>query len=128
MKYVLASLMMFSTLSHADEPLKVIQQLTPVRVDSVSTEIVGNGFPSTHVEVQATFSNSCVVPNQQELVVVPVYSASFSTLNLTLASLPSERVCPMIYRPVTVTLYLGLFTRPNDGLFDQILVNGIAAK
>lgn len=129
----LASMMLISTFAVADEvsvsaAVKVGRQAQPVRVNSVSTEGVGaHGFPSTRVLVSATFGNSCEVPRPSELVTIPQYSRNFDTLVLALGS-ESQRACPAVYMPVTVTLDLGTYTKPNDGLFRKITVNGKAAQ
>lgn len=131
---VLASLVM-SALSFADisvQPLgemKVEKQGYQVRVDSVTTETVGeHGFPSTIVKATGTFSNSCVAPDLEELVVIPQYTNNYRNLSLILVSTAGNRACPMIYKPVTVTFVLGPYTKPNDGLFSKVTVNGVKAK
>ena len=128
----LASLMVISSFAMAEEmttgnAIKVGRQAHPVRVNSVQTEIVGHGFPSTRVLVTATFGNSCQVPRSNELVTVAQYAHSYDDLVLTLAE-EAHRVCPAVYMPVTVTLDLGTFTKPNDGLFHKITVNGKEAR
>lgn len=120
----LASLIVVSNFAGAVE---VGRQAHPVRVDSVRTEIVGEGFPSTRVLVTATFGNSCEVPRSNELVTIAQYSRNYDTLILALGQ-ESHRVCPRVYKPVTVTLDLGTFTKPNDGLFRKITVNGKSAE
>lgn len=111
-----------------DAVIKAERTAQPVRVDSVRTEIVGeNGFPSTQVYVTATFSNSCTVPFPKEFVKVAQHGNNFQTLSLTLAE-ESNRICPAVYKPVTVTIDLGQYTKPNDGLFSKVIVNGVVAK
>ncbi len=127
MKYVLLStLFLMSSLSFADDP-KLERHAQLVRVGSVIKEVVGQGHPSTKLKVTATFSNSCVVPNSDELVAITQYSKDFRNLDIALGY-ESHRVCPAVYKPVTVTIDLGTYTKPNDGLFERITVNGKGAQ
>lgn len=99
-----------------------------VQVDSVETSTEGEfGWPITRVKVEATFGNACLVPLADELTRVIGYSNSYDTLNLTLVNV-SDRICTREFLPVTVTIDMGTYTRPTDGLFNQVLVNGIAAS
>lgn len=129
----LASVMLVSTFAVADElsaerAIKVGRQAQPVRVNSVLTQTVGeHGFPSTRVLVKATFGNSCEVPRPNELVTITQFSKNFDSLVLTLGE-ESLRACPAVYMPVTVTIDLGTFTKPNDGFFRKITVNGKVAE
>lgn len=111
----------------APQSLKPATILHEVKVDSVATKIVGEGFPSTQVFIKATFGNSCAIPKADELILTVGYRNSFDDLTFSLAS-NSQRVCPMIYKPVTVTIDLGQYSRPNDGLFSKVLVNGVEAS
>ena len=124
---LLGAMLVISGLAGADElspAIKVGRQAPAVRVDSVMTETVGeHGFPSTRVLVRATFGNRCAVAKSNELISITQHSKNFEDLNITLAN-ESHRVCPAVYAPVTVTIDLGLFTKPNDGHFRQISVNG----
>jgi hypothetical protein len=124
--YLVTSLIFASTLSLANE-IKVDRSAHAVRVNSVSTEIIGHGFPSTQVKASATFGNECEVPQSEELVKIVQYSKDFRNLVISLGD-QSTRLCPAVYRPVTVTLDLGLYTKPNDGLFSNVIVNGKSAR
>ena len=130
-KLFLASMMVVSAFAVADDSditLKVGRHANPVRIDSVSTEAVGEqGFPSTRVLVRATFGNKCTVPRANELVTIAQHTNHYENLVLTLGS-EVRRMCPMHYMPVTVTIELGTYTKPNDGLFREITVNGKAAN
>lgn len=123
---IFAILALVSAVSVADE-VRVGRQAHPVRVNAAFLEIVGDGFPSTEVRVTATFGNFCEVPLSDELVTITQYSKNFDNLNISLG-IESERACPAVYQPVTATIFVGLFTRPNDGLFERITVNGKVAK
>lgn len=110
------------------ETLKPGKTASPVRVDSVITRSVGeHGFPQTQVSVRATFGNSCVVPFPDELVQITEGRDNFNTLNITLGS-TDRRMCTMLFQPVTVTIDLGTHTKPNDGNFSKIVVNGVQAQ
>lgn len=98
-----------------------------IRIDTVQTTVEGAPWPQTVVKVTATFGNACVVPHADELVLISDYQDNYDTLDLTVASI-SDRMCTMEYAPVTVTINLGAFVRPNDGLFETIKVNGIVAQ
>jgi hypothetical protein len=127
MKALLLALPLFvSSLALADG-ITVDNQADVVRVDSVSTEIIGQGFPSTKVTVRATFGNPCMVPNSKELVSIVQYSKNYDQLLISLGQI-SMRICPAVYKPTPATIELGTFTRPNDGLFTKIIVNGVEAK
>ena len=107
--------------------IKVTREVQPIRVDSVVVRTVGgHGFPSQQVLVSSTFGNSCEVPTTKELVRLVKGSSNFQSLSITLAS-ESQKICPAVYKPVTVTIDVGTFTKPNDGLFSKISVNGKVA-
>lgn len=98
-----------------------------VRINAVTATFEGeHGWPMTRVKATATFGNSCVVPKPSELTVISQYTDSYTSLALTLAS-SSNRACPAVYAPVTVTIDLGTYVKPNDGLFSTISVNGVEA-
>lgn len=121
-----AGLVLASSLAFAGD-IQVERNAQPVRVNSVQLEIVGEqGFPQTQVSVSATFSNKCRVPHSDELVQIVQHSKDFRTLNITLGE-EGNRICPAIYQPTTVTIDLGTFTKPNDGLFSKVTVNGKSA-
>ncbi len=117
---------MMSSLSYAAE-VKLERHAQPIRVNSVSAELVGQGFPSTEVKVTATFSNSCTAPRENELVAITQYSSNFDDLKISLG-MESNRACPAVFKPVTITLDLGQYTKPNDGSFDKVIVNGKVAN
>ena len=118
--------MVVSMMSFAADEIKVERRAQPLRVKSVSTETVGHGFPSTVVRVTAVFSNRCVAPTANEAVVISQYTHGFDDLVLTVAS-ESKRMCLDVYQPVTMTYNLGTYTKPNDGFFKNIIVNGVKA-
>lgn len=94
-------------------------------VDSIDVSIVGeHGWPMQDVKVQATFSNACEVPEADELVMIVNYADGMDTLLIALGR-ESDRVCTREYAPVTVTIALGQYVRPADGLFSKIVVNGV---
>lgn len=124
--YLVTGLIFASTLSVANE-IKVDRSAYAVRVNSVSTEIIGHGFPSTQVKVSATFGNKCEVPHSEDLVKIVQYSKDFRNLVISLGD-ESNRICPAVFLPVTMTLDLGIYTKPNDGLFSKVIVNGKAAQ
>lgn len=108
--------------------VKATRQADPIRVDSVTTIIEGEfGFPQVHVYAKATFSNSCRVPTSKELITIPQYEDNYRFLNLSVGN-ESRRMCPAVYKPVTVTVDLGVYTKPTDGLFSKIVVNGKEAR
>jgi len=99
-----------------------------VPITAVAAQIdTSNGWANTHVTATATFSNACTAPTADELLIAPSYSDSYGTLNLSVLE-NSQRVCTAEYNPVVVTLDLGKWVRPNDGTFQKILVNGVAAQ
>ena len=104
--------------------LKPSKSLRALRINSVSTEIVGRG--ATHVTAQATFSNSCGVPRSEELFQVTQQLENGAVLSITLAS-DVRRMCTADYNPVTVTIDLGMHVRPDDGSFSNVTVNGVNA-
>lgn len=107
--------------------VKVGKQAHQFKIDSVNVKMVGeHGFPSSHVFATATFGNSCTVPLPNELISMVQYSKNFDSLILSVGSI-SKRICPAVYMPETVTLDLGIYSRPNDGLFSLISVNGVAS-
>jgi len=127
MKNLLLVLPFFlSSLALADG-IKVENQASPVGVSKVSTEIVGQGFPSVKVTVHATFSNPCMVPKASELVSIVRYQENYSELIITLGEM-SARMCTANFSPTPAVIELGIFTRPNDGNFNKIVVNGVEAK
>ena len=126
-KLLVTALILVSTVGRANE-IEGIRNVNAVRVNSVTATQVGEfGFPSTEVKVQATFGNSCQVPNSDELVSIVNYSKNFDQLIISLGN-QSERMCPMVFMPVTVTINVGTFTRPNDGMFSKITVNQVVAR
>lgn len=126
-KAILSVLFLSSVVSQAAD-IQGIRSATAVRVNSVEVTNVGeHGWPVAQVKVQATFSNRCMVPKADELVVIANYSENYDALILSLGS-QSDRMCTMEYRPVTVTINLGQYTKPNDGMFDSISVNQVQAN
>lgn len=125
-KLLLALPVIVSGLSFANE-IKVENQIGFVRVDSVMLETVGQGFPSTEVRIRVTSSNDCEAPRAEEVVIIPSYSKDFRDLVLTVGN-TSERICPQVYAPVTNTYHLGTYTKPNDGFFRRVIVNGVRGK
>ena len=125
-KYLVAALLVVSSFSQARE-ITGIRQAGLVQVKSVQAEAIGHGFPVTEVKVTAVFGNSCEVPSAEELVSIVNYSKNFDQLIISLG-VESERVCPQYYAPETVTISVGQFTKPNDGLFSKITVNGKVAR
>ncbi len=128
MKNLFAALVLsaFASTALADDivPARSAQK---VRVDAVHVTIEGeNGWPMQRVKVTATFGNSCSVPMPEELVKLIDYTDSDNTLRFVLGVV-MERVCTAEYDPKTVTIDLGSYVRPADGLFDQIEVNGVLA-
>lgn len=125
-KVILSVLVLVSAVSQA-KPIEGIRSAQAVRVNSVQAVNVGSGFPVTEVSVRATFSNACRVPKANELVSIVNYSKNFDELVIALGS-ESHRMCLADYRPVTVTISLGRFTKPNDGHFSEISVNQVQAN
>jgi len=123
---LLTILVLMSSVGFADG-VKLERHAQVIRVNSVSTELIGEGFPSTSVKVTATFSNSCTAPKSDELVAIVQYTKNYENLEIALG-MESDRVCPAVFKPVMVTLDLGEYTKPNDGLFEKISVNGKVAK
>lgn len=128
MKTLFAALIVsaFASTALADDivPARSAQK---VRIDSVQVTIEGEqGWPMQRVKVTATFSNSCHVPFPSELVKLVDYTDDMNTLQIVLAS-ESDRACIAVYAPKTVTIDLGSYVRPADGLFDRIEVNGMLA-
>ena len=120
---ILATLTLFSAVAYGDE-IAPARQALKVNIDKVHVAVVGQGWPVTEVKVSATFGNACQVPLADELIQIIGYQDNYDTLNLTLA-MESDRVCTLEYSPVTVTINLGSFTRPTDGLFSKIVVNDV---
>ena len=107
--------------------IKVTRTGLQFRIDSVNVVIEGeHGFPSSHVYATATFGNKCAVPHADELLSTVQHGNNFNTLNIVVLNL-STRVCPLNYLPTPVVLDLGVHTKPNDGLFSKVLVNGVLA-
>jgi hypothetical protein len=127
MKKVFLSVLVLGSMVASAAEVEGIRSAAAVRVDSVKAELVGTGFPVTEVSVQATFGNSCQVPRSEELVSIVNYSKNYDALVISLGD-ESRTICPAVYQPVTVTIKLGQFTRPNDGTFSKITVNQVAAK
>jgi len=125
-KVFLSVLVLMTTVASAQE-IEGIRGAATVRVNSVKATLVGSGFPTTEVTVRATFSNSCEVPHADELVAIVNYSKNYDVLDIALGD-TSERMCPQVYRPVTVDIKVGSFTRPNDGKFSRVIVNQVVAK
>lgn len=119
---ITAAAMLFSTAAAAND-LSPANIAIPVQVNAVNATVTGDGWPVANVSVTATFGNECQVPTADELVMIPSYQDEYDTLSLALGNL-ATRGCTAEYAPVTVTINLGTFTRPNDGLFGKILVNG----
>ncbi len=109
------------------DSIRDVRQAGAVQIMSVQTQAVGEqGFPSTQVKAIAQFGNKCEVPTGDELVTVVTYSKNYDSLYIALGN-TSERICPQVFAPVTMTIELGQFTRPNDGNFKSIAVNQVAA-
>jgi hypothetical protein len=122
-RLVAFGLMAFSLVANAAD-IKVEQSATLVKVTSATVKAEGQGFPSYHVTATATFSNSCVAPREGEVFKMVEQKNGFQVLSITLGELVAKRMCPKIFRPVSLTFDLGSYTKPNDGSFDAILVNG----
>lgn len=103
----------------------VENRLQSARVVSVSTIAEGEGFPSTRIIANVQYSNSCHVTPAENLFIVANHENNFDVLRINLVSKPSDRMCIALWAPVTVSYDLGVYTRPNDGFFSEIYVNGI---
>ncbi len=126
-KTILSALLFVSAVGQASQ-IEGIRSANAVSINSVQAVNVGeHGFPVTEVSVLATFSNRCQVPAANELVSIVNYSKSYENLNIALGS-EKHRMCTMEYMPVTVTIKLGRFTKPNDGHFSSITVNNVEAE
>ena len=125
-KGIVSMLLLVSVVSHAN-PIQVGRNAHAVRVNSVQAVNVGGaGFPVTEITIQATFSNRCQVPQPTELVSIVNYSKNFDNLVISLGT-EAHRACTTEFKPVTVAINLGRFTKPNDGHFSTITVNQVEA-
>ena len=98
----------------------------PVNVVSVSKRAEFRGkYPVGHVSVVASFSSSCHVPLSNELVEVANYNMEENKLNITLAVIPSGRVCLGLFKPVKVTIQLEDVTMPVEIGLPEVSVNGV---
>jgi hypothetical protein len=123
---ITAAALLFSGVAAA-ENLSPATIAIRVPVNAATVSISQGPWPVTSVSATATFGNACSVPTADELVLIPGYEDGFDTLTLTLGYY-SERACTAEYAPVTVTIDLGTYTRPNDGLFQKVVVNGKKAQ
>ena len=119
---VIAALSMITTAAFAVE-ITPAHRASPVDITGIETTVTGP-WGQTEVKVTATFGNDCFVPTADELVIMTRYADGFGTLDLSLGTI-SDRACPLNFSPVSVTINLGTYTRPNDGTFDKIIVNGV---
>jgi hypothetical protein len=119
---IFAALSLFATSAVAAD-ISGIRQAHSVQVKSVQVDVTGP-WALHNVQVVAVFGNPCTVATADELVVMSDYQDNFDALVLSLGNL-SDRVCTMEYAPVEVTIDLGTYGRPNDGVFGKVVVNGI---
>jgi hypothetical protein len=120
------ALLSISSAAFAADRLSPSNRAVPIRVESVkAAEIDDHNSPATAVTVQATFGNDCMIPAPDDLVVVLDQAQAEDTLQLTVATLQSDKICTMQYLPVTVTIDLGTYPQRAMGLTQHVVVNGV---
>lgn len=129
--YLLSAFLLASASVLASEiPHAVLanRSVQAVRVNSVTqTRVGGHGDVSVRVRARATFGNPCKIPRPGELIKIVRHENQFRDLTITLGE-EVLRACPQHVAPQSIIIDLGTFSKPNDGVFDKITVNGVEAR
>ncbi len=96
-----------------------------LRVDKIRAQ-VGRGIEEI-VLATIQFSNRCEIAADGEIFKMESYTENFDNLVIAVG-IEKKRACTREYNPISQVYEIGRYTNPRDGVFREIMVNGVVAK